>query len=102
MQNIHMTVVVELAPHGDDSMEILVNDELFYHAGDLTVPARPDVCMDMRQGQSGLRLKPDVNDDEVIDQDDNTMEEKEEKTSGLDLGALERDLFECQFSDDDD
>ena len=31
-----------LAPYGDESVEVLVNDELFYHAGDLTVPARPD------------------------------------------------------------
>ena len=31
-----------LAPHGDESLEFLVNYELFYHAGDLTAPARPD------------------------------------------------------------
>ena len=31
----------DLAPGGDESVEFLVNDELFYHAGDLTVPARP-------------------------------------------------------------
>ena len=29
---IYMTVD-ELAPHGDESVEFLVNDELFYHAG---------------------------------------------------------------------
>ena len=46
--------VDELAPHGDESVELLVIDELFYHAGDLTVPARPDSGMDMRQGPSGL------------------------------------------------
>ena len=92
----------ELALHGDDSMEFLVNDELFCDAWDLTVPARPDSRMDMRQGQSGLRPKPDVNDDEVMNQDDDTLEEKEDKTSGLGLGALERDLLEYQFSEEDE
>ena len=31
--------VDDLAPHGEELLEFLVNDELFYHAGDLTVPA---------------------------------------------------------------
>ena len=31
-----------LAPCGEASVEFLVNDVLFYHARDLTVPARPD------------------------------------------------------------
>ena len=44
--------VDELAPHGDESVEFLVNNELFYHAVDLTVPARPDSGKDMRQGTS--------------------------------------------------
>ena len=44
--------VVDLAPHSEESVEFLVNDELFYHAGDLTVPARPDSGMDMRKGPS--------------------------------------------------
>ena len=39
---MYMTID-ELAPYGDDSVEFLVNDELFYHAGDLTVPARPEL-----------------------------------------------------------
>ena len=30
------------------------------------------------------------------------MERKEDKTSRLDFGALERDLLEYQFSEDDD
>ena len=38
----------DLAPCGDESVEFLVNDEIFYHAEDLTVPARPDAGMDMR------------------------------------------------------
>ena len=91
--------VDELAPHGDESLEFLVNDELFYHAGDLTEPARPDSVMDMRQGSPGPGPRPDTNDD---DQDDKTMEGKKDKSSGLDLGALERDLLEYQFSEDDD
>ena len=83
-----------------ESVEFLVNDELFYHAGDLTVPARPDSGMDMRQGPSGPGPKPDANDDDVMDQDDDPMEGKEDKTRGLD--ALKRDLLEYQFSEDDD
>ena len=91
-----------LAPHGEDSVEFLVNDELFYHAGDLTVPARPDSGRDMRQGLSGPEPKPDTNDDEQMDQDDDHMEGKAEKSSEMDLGALERDLLEYQFSEDGD
>ena len=40
---IYMTVD-ELAPHGDESVELLVNDELFYYA--------IDSSMDMHQGPS--------------------------------------------------
>ena len=92
----------DLAPWGDESVEFLVNDELFYHAGDLTVPARPDSGMDMRQSPSGPGPKPDTNDDELIDQDDNHLKGKGENSGGLDLGALERDLQEHQFSEEDD
>ena len=42
--------VDDLAPHGEESVEFLVDEELFYNAGDLTVTARPDSGMDMRQG----------------------------------------------------
>ena len=69
----------ELAPHGDESAELLVNDELFYHAGDLTVPAWPDSGIDMRQGPSRPGPKPDANEDDVMDQDDDPMEGKEYK-----------------------
>ena len=96
------TTVDDLAPHGEESVEFLVNDELFYHAGDLIVPARPDSCMDMRQGPSGPKPKPETNDDERMDQDDDHMEGKGEKSSEIDLGALERDLLEYQFGEDDD
>ena len=84
------------------AMEFLVNDELFYHAGELTVPARPVSGMDMRQGPSGPGPRPDTNDDEQTDQDNDHMEGKRDKSNGLDLGALERDLLEDQFSEDDD
>ena len=94
--------VDDLAPHGEESVEYLVNDELFYHAGDLTVPARPGFGMDMRQDPSGPKPKPDTNDDERMDQDDDHKEGKAENSSEMDLGALERDLLEYQFSEDDD
>ena len=45
--------IEDLAPHGEESAEFLVNDELFYHAGDMTVPARPDSGIDTRLGPSG-------------------------------------------------
>ena len=66
--------VDDLAPHGEESVEFLVDDVLFYNAGDLSVPARPDSGMDMRQGPSGPKPKPDTNDDELMDQDDDHME----------------------------
>ena len=98
---IYMTVD-ELAPHGDESVEFLVNDDPFYHAGDLRVPNRSDSGMDMRHGPSGPGPKPDSKDDEVTNQGDDPMEGKEDKTSGLNLGALEKDLLEYQFSEDDE
>ena len=44
----------DLAPHGEESVELLVDEELFYNAGDLTVPARPDSGMDIRQALRDL------------------------------------------------
>ena len=76
---IYMTVD-ELAPYGDESVDFLVNNVLFYHAGDLIVPARPDSGMDMRQGPSGPGPKPDATDVDVMDQADDPMEGKEDKT----------------------
>ena len=94
--------IEELAPYGEKSVEILVNDELFYHAGDLTVPARPDSGIDTRQGPSGPKPKPDANDDELMDQDGDDIGGKTEKPGETDIGALERDLLEYRFSEDDD
>ena len=94
--------IEDLAPHGEESVEFLVNDELLYHAGDLTVPARPDSGIDTRQGPSGPNPKPDANDDELMDQDDDDIGGKTEKPGETDLGALERELLEYRFSEDDD
>ena len=94
--------VDDLAPHGEETVEFLVNDELFYHAGDLTVPARPDSGMDMRKSPSGSKPKSDTDDDERMDQDDDHKEGKTEKSAEVDLRALERDLLEYQFSEDND
>ena len=98
---MYMTID-ELAPYGDESVEFLANEELFYHAGDLTVPSLPDSGMGMRQGPSGPGPRPDMNDDEQMDEDDDHMEGKGERWNGLDLGALERDLMEYQLCEDDD
>ena len=74
--------IEDLAPHGEESVEFLVNDELFYHAGDLTVPARPDSGIDnTRQGPSGPKPKPDADDDELMDQDGDDIGGKPEKPS---------------------
>ena len=51
---------------------------------------------------SGPGPRPDTNDDEQIDQDDDHLEGKGDKSNGLYLGALKRDLLEYQFSEDDD
>ena len=96
--------IEDLAPQGEEFVEFLVNDELFYHAGDMTVPARPDSGIDARQGPSGPKPKPDADDDELMDQDDNDDDigGKTEKPSETHLGELERDLLEYRFSEDDD
>ena len=59
--------------------------------------------MDMSQGSSGPGPKPDdATNDDAENQDDDPMEGKEDETSRLDLGALEKDLLEYQFSEDND
>ena len=96
--------IEDLAPHGEESVEFLVNDELFYHIGDMTVPARPDSGIDTRRSPSGPKPKPNADDDELMDQDDNDNDigGKTGKPGDTDLGALERDLLEYRFSEDDD
>ena len=59
--------IEDLAPHGEEYVEFLVNDELFYHEGDMTVPARPDSGIDSRQRPSEPRPKPDAGDDDLMD-----------------------------------
>ena len=49
----------EVAPHGEEPVEVVLNDQVFYQVGDLTIPARPDSGVDMHQGPSGLGTKPD-------------------------------------------
>ena len=56
MQRRSYITIEDLAPHGEEYEEFLVKDELFYHAGDLNVPARRDSAIDTRQGPS--RPKP--------------------------------------------
>ena len=77
--------VDDLAPHGEEAVEFLLDEEFFYNAGELTVPTRPDSGMDMRQGPSGPKPKPDANDDQLMGQDDDHMEGKGEKSCGEDL-----------------
>ena len=59
---------------------------------------------DARELAGGKMSKPDADDDELMDQDDNDDEtgSKTEKPGETDLGALERDLLEYRFSEDDD
>ena len=38
---IYLTIE-EVAPHGEEFVEIVMNDQVFYHAGDLAISARPD------------------------------------------------------------
>ena len=74
----------KLAPYGDESVEFLVNGDLFCHAVKLIVPARPDSGIDKQQGPSGPGPKPDTKDDEQMDQDDYHMEVTGDKSNGLD------------------
>ena len=69
--------IENLALHSEESVEFLVNDELFYHAGYLTVPARPDSGIDTRQGPSEPKPKLDADDDELMDQDDEDIGERQ-------------------------
>ena len=38
-----------MAPHGEEPIVIVKNDEVFYQMGDLLIPARPDSGIDERQ-----------------------------------------------------
>ena len=56
---IYLTIE-EVAPHGEEPVEIVMNDQVFYHAGCLAIPARRDAGVDMRQGPSGPGPRPDI------------------------------------------
>ena len=89
-----------MAPHGEEPVEIVMNDQVFYHAGDL---ARPDAVVDMLQGPSGPGPRPDNGGDANKENhgEDDPMEGKSDRMSEFDLGALERDLLEYDFNETD-
>ena len=53
------STIDEVPPYGEERVEILIDDDVLYQAGDLTIPARPDSGIDMHQGPSGSGPKPD-------------------------------------------
>ena len=99
---IYLTIE-EVAPHGEEPVEIVMNDQVFYHAGDLAIPARPDAVVDMLQGPSGPGPRPDNGGDANKENhgEDDPMEGKSDRMSEFDLGALERDLLEYDFNETD-
>ena len=82
--------IEEVAPHGEEPVEIVMIDQLFYHADDLVIPARPDAGVDMRQGPSGPGPRPDNGGDVNKENhgEDDPMEGKSDRMSKFDLGAL--------------
>ena len=42
----------EVAPYGEEPVKVVINNQVFYQAGDLMIPARPDSGVDMRQEPS--------------------------------------------------
>ena len=104
-KGIYLTIE-EVAPHGEEAVEVVIKDEAFYKPGDMMIPARSDSDsgVDMRQGPSGPGPQPD---DERKDQDankenqgdDEPMEVKGDKVSKIDLRLLERDLLENDFNE---
>ena len=69
-----------MAPYGEEPVEIVRNDKVFYQAGELMIPARPDLGVDMRQDPSGLGPRPDHRGKEGDGKDD-AMEGKGDKMS---------------------
>ena len=47
-----------MAPYGEEPVEVFINDQVFYQAGDLMIPARSDSGVDMRPGPLGPGPKP--------------------------------------------
>ena len=48
----------EVAPYGEETVEIVINDQVFYQAGDLMIPAWPGSVLHMRQCPSEPGPKP--------------------------------------------
>ena len=95
---IYLTIE-EVALHGEEPVEIVISGQVLYQTGELTIPARPDSGVEMRQGPSGPGPKPDdggkKEDANKENQgEDNPMEGKGDKMNEFDLGAPERDLLE--------
>ena len=55
---VYLTIE-KVAPHGEEPVEVVINDQLFFQAGDLTITALPDSVVDMRQDPSGPGHKPE-------------------------------------------
>ena len=55
---IYLTID-EVAPHGEEPVEFLVNDEVFFQAVEMKIPARPGSGFDERQSHSGWGPKTD-------------------------------------------
>ena len=53
------STIDEVPLYGEEPVDILIDDDVLYQAGDLTIPARPDSGIDMHQGPSGSGPKPD-------------------------------------------
>ena len=102
-------IVDEVELYGEEPVEAVIKDQVFYHAGDLMIPARPDSGVDMRQGPSGPRPKPndggkegDANKENENQGKGDPMEGKGDKMSEFNLAALERDLLEYDFNETED
>ena len=94
--------IEEVTPHDEEPVQNVINHQVFYRAGDLTIPARPDSGIYMRQEPSGPGPKPDdggkKEDANKENQGhDDPMEGKGDKMSKFDQGALERNLLEYDF-----
>ena len=97
---IYLTIE-EVAPHDEEPVEIVMNDQVFYHAGDLAIAARLDAGVGIRQGTSGPGTRPDNGGDANKENhgEDDPMEVRSDIMSEFDLGALERDMLEYDFSE---
>ena len=55
---VYLTIE-EVTPHGEETVEVVKSDQVFYQADNLMIPARPDSGVDMRPGTSGPGPKTD-------------------------------------------